>query len=197
MSSLIIPNLIVTLSGTEQAVSPDTYVYSYKRTVSLFSEINSVTASSVISQLMALDDISRQDITLLINSPGGSVSDGFAIIDAMASVRSDIRTVCTGLAASMAAVVLSAGTKGKRLITPMAEVMIHQPLGGIQGQASEISKMCEHITKVKDNISEYLSKRTGTSKAKLIADMDRDYWMDANEALEYGLVDAIYKGENS
>lgn len=195
MSNIIIPSLIVTLSGTEQAITPDTYVYSYKRTIHLFDEINSVTASNVISQLKALDDISHQDITLMINSPGGSVADGFAIIDAMGSVRSEIRTVCTGVAASMAAVVLSAGTKGMRLITPMAEVMIHQPLGGIQGQASEISKMCEHITKVKDNIAEFLSAKTGNSKEKLIADMDRDYWMDANEAIKYGLADKILKGE--
>ena len=197
MSNIIIPSLIVALSGNEQAITPDTYIYSYKRNIHLFDEINSVTASNVISQLTALDDISHQDITLMINSPGGSVADGFAIIDAMSSLKSDIRTVCTGVAASMAAVVLSAGTEGKRLITPMAEVMIHQPLGGIQGQASEISKMCEHITKVKDNIAEFLSEKTSNSKEKLIADMDRDYWMDAREAIKYGLVDKILKGENS
>lgn len=195
MSVLIEPNLIVTLSGSEQAVTPSTYEYSYKRNVFLFSEINNSSAQSMINQLMALDDISHQDITLIINSPGGSVSDGLAIIDTMETMHSDVRTVCTGLAASMAAVILAAGTKGKRFITPRAKVMIHQPLGGIQGQASDISKLCEEITKTKDSITEFLSERTGQSMERLTADMDRDYWLNSGEAVVYGIVDKILKGD--
>ena len=194
MSSIIIPSLIVTLSGEEQTMSSFTYEYTYKRKIYLFSEINSEVASLVISQLDALDDISHQDITLVINSPGGSVSDGFAIIDAVEAVSSDVWTVCTGIAASMAAVILAAGTKGKRCITPNAQVMIHQPLGGVQGQASEITNMAEHILDVKEHVSGFLSEKTGRSKKKLITDMDRDYWMNAQKAVEYGIADSIIKG---
>lgn len=195
MSVLIEPNLIVTLSGSEQAVTPSTYEYSFGRKVFLFSEINNSSAQSTINQLMALDDVSHQDITLFINSPGGSVSDGLAIIDTMETMHSDVRTVCIGLAASMAAVILAAGTKGKRFITPRAKVMIHQPLGGIQGQASDISKLCEEITKTKDSITEFLSERTGQSMERLTTDMDRDYWLNSGEAVVYGIVDRIMKGD--
>ncbi|MBP5261779.1 MAG: ATP-dependent Clp protease proteolytic subunit [Clostridiales bacterium] len=189
-----IPNVIINRSGTETVISTYTHEFSSKGVIYLTGQINSESAMDVVSQLHTHDDISTGDVTLIINSTGGSVSDGFAIIDAMNYITADVSTVCTGLAASMAAVILAAGAPGKRKITSNAEVMIHQPLGGVQGQASEISKMCEHILKVKSRISDFLAVQTHNDKEKLIRDMDRDYWMDAEEALSYGLVDKIIKG---
>ena len=189
-----IPNILINRSGTETVTSTYTYECSTRRRIYLIGEIDSDTAMNVVSQILTLGDISDEDITLVINSGGGSVSDGFAIIDAMNYVSADVSTVCTGLAASMAAVILAAGADGKRKITENAEVMIHQPLGGVRGQASEISKMCEHILKVKSRISDYLASRTKNNKKRLENDMDRDYWMNADEALKYGLVDEIIRG---
>lgn len=191
MSSYIIPNLYVTLSGKDEAMSPLTYELSNNRTIYLFGEVDCTSANMIISQLNTLDSISDQDITIRINSPGGSVSDGFAIIDTMNLIRSSVRTECVGLAASMAAIILASGKKGERYISPASEVMIHQPLGGAQGQASEISRMCEHILKTKENIANHLSLQTGKKVTDILKDMDRDFWMCPNQAKEYGIVDHI------
>lgn len=197
MNNLIIPNVIAELSGTEQAISPFTYELSYRRRIYLIGEINGGSAAGIITQLYTLNDISHDDITLIINSPGGSVSDGNAVIDAINQIECKVSTVCTGVAASMAAIILASGTKGKRFITPRAEVMIHQPLGGVQGQASEISKMCDHILKTKRDLAVFLSERTGKAVDLITNDMDRDYWMTAAEAVNYGIVDAIARKESS
>ena len=191
MSSLIIPNLYVTLSGKDEAMSPLTYELSNNRTIYLFGEVNCTSANMIISQLNTLDSISDQDITLRINSPGGSVPDGFSIIDTMNLIRSNVRTECIGLAASMAAIILASGEKGKRFISGSSEIMIHQPLGGVQGQASEISRMCEHILKTKESIANHLSLRTGKNVMEILEDMDRDYWMSPIQAKDYGIVDHI------
>ena len=197
MNNTIIPNVITELSGTEQAISPFTYELSYRRRIYLIGEINGGSAAGIITQLYTLNDISDEDITLIINSPGGSVSDGNAIIDTINQVDCKVSTVCTGVAASMAAIILASGTKGKRFITPRAEVMIHQPLGGVQGQASEISKMCDHILKTKRDLAVFLSEHTGKAVDLITNDMDRDYWMTAAEAVNYGIVDAIARKESA
>lgn len=198
MNNIFIPNLYVTLSGKEEAMSPFTYELSTNRTIYLFGEVNCSSANMIISQLNTLDSISDQDITLRINSPGGSVSDGFAIVDTMDLIRSSVKTECVGLAASMAAIILASGEKGKRYITQSSEVMIHQPLGGAQGQASEISRMCEHIIKTKENIANHLSSQTGKNVKDILKDMDRDFWMCPSQAKEYGIVDHILgKGKQS
>ena len=191
MSNIIIPNLYVTLSGKDEAMSPLTYELSNNRIIYLFGEVNCTSANMIISQLNTLDSISNQDITLRINSPGGSVADGWAIVDTMHLIRSSVKTECVGLAASMAAIILASGEKGKRYITQSSEVMIHQPLGGAQGQASEISRMCEHILKTKENIANHLSIQTGKNVTDILKDMDRDFWMSAIQAKEYGIVDNI------
>lgn len=196
MSTLVIPNFVVTLSGNDQAMTTMSYELSYKRTINLFHEINGEIAETIISELYSLDDISHQDIVLRINSPGGSVSDGLAIIDAINYIQSDVITVCTGMAASMAAVILASGTKGKRFITPFSEVMIHQPLGVAKGQASDISRMCEHMLKTKSRIADVLTETTGKTKKKITADMDRDYWLDAHEAINYGIADKLWVNED-
>ena len=197
MSTIFTPNLIVTRSGIEHAMTPGSLLYSDEGVIFLNGEINEETSGAIISQLLAHDKVSERDVTLLINSPGGNCLDGYGIIDIMDYIKPDVSTVCVGKAASMAAIILAAGAPGKRFIARNAEVMIHQPLGGIHGQASDISRMCEHITKTKDNIIAFLAQRTGNSKKKLIADMDRDYWMSASEAVKYGLADKILKGGSS
>ncbi len=167
------------------------HAYERERKIFLFDEVNSNSALELILQLEYLDSISGDDITIYINSPGGAIKDGYAILDAMARCRSDIRTVCTGFAASFGSVILACGTKGKRFITPEAEVMIHQPLGGAQGQASDIERATRHILKAKDKLMRLLSDRTGQSIEQVTSDCDRDTYLSAEEALNYGLVDAI------
>lgn len=188
---ITLPNIIMDRSGSETATSTFTYELTNNRCIYMVGKIDSESSMSVVSQIHTLSDLSSDDITLFINSGGGSVSDGLAIIDAMNTSRCDVSTICTGVSASMAAIVLACGTPGKRLITPMAEVMIHQPMGGVQGQASDISTMCEHILKVKNNLATILADRTGRSKKKVLEDFDRDYWMDAKEAKSYGIIDSI------
>lgn len=161
------------------------------REIWLTDEINTVSATEIIIQLRHLDR-TNGDIKLFINSPGGSVTDGMAIVDAIKNCKNDVSTICTGIAASMGAFILSCGTKGKRFITPLSEVMIHQPFGGTQGQATDILITAEHIKKTKDKINKILSENTGKSINVIAKDCERDYFMDANKAIQYGICDSIY-----
>lgn len=164
-----------------------------ERKIYLDTEINAHTASELIAQLEYLDKKSHADITICINSPGGVVSAGLAVIDAMNRCKSDVVTVCTGIAASMASVICACGAKGKRYITPYAEIMIHQPLGGVSGQASDIELAASHISDTKKLLMHILSEKTGQSVKRITADCDRDSYMNAEKAVSYGLVDAILK----
>ena len=162
------------------------------RVIMLCDEVNKDTAQIVIAELLYLASVdSKKDITLYINSPGGSVSDGLAIYDTMNYIKPDVSTVCIGHAASMGAFLLSGGAKGKRFILPNAEVMIHQPLGGCQGQATDMQIQMDHMAKTKETLTKYLAKHTGQTYEKILADTDRDNWMSAEDAVEYGLVDKI------
>lgn len=164
------------------------------RIVLLHDEINDTTASVVIAQLLYLDaEDPEKDIQLYINSPGGSVSAGFAIYDTMNLIRADVSTIAMGTAASMGAFLLSSGTKGKRFALPSAEVMIHQPLGGTRGQASDIRIHAEHILHTKEKLNRILSQNTGKSIQEIERDTDRDNFLTAEEALAYGLVDQIIR----
>ena len=166
------------------------------RIILLTGEIDDNLASSVVAQLLYLDSINNDDISIYINSPGGSVTAGMAIYDTMNFIKSDVSTICLGMAASMAAFLLSSGEKGKRYILPNAEVMIHQPLGGAQGQATEIKIAALHILKLRDKLNNILAKNTKQNLEKIKNDTERDNYMDSNEALEYGLVDKIINNEN-
>lgn len=161
------------------------------RIILLSGEINDASANSVIAQLLYLDSLGNEDINIYINSPGGSVSAGMAIYDTMNFVKSDVSTICLGLAASMGAFLLSSGKKGKRYALPNSEIMIHQPLGGVEGQATEIKIVAEHILKTKKKLNQILSKNTNQKIKKIELDTERDHFLDASEALEYGLIDKI------
>lgn len=161
------------------------------RIVFLNGEINDHVASIVVSELLYLDSLNHNDIYLYINSPGGSITSGMAIYDTMNYVKSDIKTICIGLSASMGAFLLSSGTKGKRCSLPNAEIMIHQPLGGTQGQATEIKIACEHILKIKKKLNQILASNTGKNIKVIEKDTERDNFMSAEEALNYGLIDEI------
>jgi ATP-dependent Clp protease protease subunit len=164
------------------------------RIIFLGGVIDETSANIVIAQLLFLEsEDSKKDITLYVNSPGGSVSATMAIIDTMSFVKPDVSTVCIGLAASGGAVVLSAGKKGKRFTLPNSEIMIHQPLGGTEGQASDIAITAKHILKIKENLNKILSKNTGQSLAQIEKDSDRDYYMNAEESKKYGIIDDIIK----
>ena len=163
-----------------------------ERIIFLGEEVNDVTSSLIVSQMLFLEsEDPGKDIHLYINSPGGSVTAGMAIYDTMQYIKCDVSTICMGMAASMGAFLLAGGAKGKRLILPNAEVMIHQPSGGAQGQATEIQITAEHILKTKKKLNEILAKNTGKPLEIVEADTERDYWMSAEEALEYGLVDRV------
>lgn len=162
------------------------------RIVMLYDEVNSVTASLIVAQLLYLEgQDSSKDINFYINSPGGSVTDGFAIYDTMRYIKCDIRTISMGLSASMGAFLLAAGTKGKRIALPNSEILIHQPLGGVQGQATDIKIHADWIIKTKDRLNHLLSEFTGQPVAKVALDTERDNIMSAEDALAYGLVDRI------
>ena len=163
------------------------------RIILLSGEINDACSSSIIAQLLYLDSISNEDISLYINSPGGSITAGMAIYDTMNFIKSDVSTICVGMSASMAAFLLAAGKKGKRCILPNAEVMIHQPLGGAQGQATEIKIAAERILKLKKKLNKILAEVTGKDITTIDNDTERDYFMDSMEALNYGIVDKILK----
>lgn len=161
------------------------------RIIILNGEINDDSSNIVVAQLLYLDSLNNEDISIYINSPGGSITSGMAIYDTMNFVKSDVSTICIGMSASMAAFILACGAKGKRYILPNSEVMIHQPLGGTQGQASDIKIATDRIMKLKNRINSILAKQTGQSLKKITSDTERDYFMNSNEALKYGLVDKI------
>ncbi|MCI9127701.1 MAG: ATP-dependent Clp endopeptidase proteolytic subunit ClpP [Eubacterium sp.] len=164
------------------------------RIIFLGEEINDATASVVVAQLLFLEsEDPGKDIHMYINSPGGSVTAGMAIYDTMNYIKCDVSTTCIGMAASMGAFLLSSGAKGKRYALPNAEIMIHQPLGGAQGQATEIQIAAEHILKTKKKLNEILAENSGQPVEVVEKDTDRDNWMSADEAKEYGLVDQVIK----
>ena len=162
------------------------------RIIFLGEEVNDVTASLVVAELLFLEaEDPGKDIQLYINSPGGSVTAGMAIYDTMQYIKCDVSTICLGMAASMGAFLLSGGTKGKRLALPNAEIMIHQPSGGAQGQATEIEIAAEHILRTKKKLNTILSENTGQPYETIVKDTERDNWLTAQEALEYGLIDKV------
>ncbi len=166
-----------------------------ERIIFLGEEVNEVTASLIVAQMLFLEaEDPEKDIQFYINSPGGSVTAGMAIYDTMQYVKCDVSTYCMGMAASMGAFLLAGGTKGKRLALPNAEIMIHQPLGGAQGQATEIEIAARHILQTKEKLNKILAANTGRDYDVIAADTERDNWMTAEEAKEYGLIDrVVYK----
>ena len=163
------------------------------RIIILSGEIDDAMSNSIVAQLLYLDSINHNDISLYINSTGGSITAGMAIYDTMNFISSKVSTICIGMAASMAAFLLSSGEKGKRYCLENAEVMIHQPLGGAQGQATEIKIAAERILKLKGKLNKILAENTGNDLKKIENDTERDYFMDSNEALEYGIIDEVLK----
>ncbi|MDE7265999.1 MAG: ATP-dependent Clp endopeptidase proteolytic subunit ClpP [Lachnospiraceae bacterium] len=163
-----------------------------ERIIFLGEEVNEVTASLVVAQLLFLEsEDTDKDIQLYINSPGGSVTAGMAIYDTMRYIKCDVSTICIGMAASMGAFLLAGGTKGKRLALPNAEIMIHQPLGGAQGQATEIEIAAKHILRTKQKLNTILAQNCGQPYDVVAADTERDNWKSAEEAMEYGLIDRV------
>ena len=165
------------------------------RIIILNGEIDDKLASIIVAELLYLEAESHEDISLYINSPGGSITAGMAIYDTMNFIKSKVSTICIGMAASMAAFLLSSGEKGKRMILPNSEVMIHQPLGGAQGQATEIKIAAERILKLKDKLNRILSKNTNQPLEKIEIDTERDYFLSAKEAMNYGIIDKIIENK--
>ncbi|MBI2481950.1 MAG: ATP-dependent Clp endopeptidase proteolytic subunit ClpP [Candidatus Vogelbacteria bacterium] len=190
---MLIPTVIEKSPQGERAY--DIYSRLLKeRIVFLGGPIDDYSANLIIAQLLFLEaEDPKKDITLYVNSPGGSVTSTLAIVDTMNHVKPDISTVCVGMAASGGAIVLAAGKKGKRFILPNAEVMVHQPLGGTEGQASDIAITAKHILKTKDSLNKMLATNTGQSLSQIEKDTDRDFFMSADEAKKYGIVDQIIK----
>ena len=167
------------------------------RIIFLGEEINDVTASLVVAQLLYLEaQDPEKDISLYINSPGVSITSGMAIYDTMNFIKCDVSTICIGMAASMASFLLAAGTKGKRIALPNSEILIHQPLGGMQGQASDIKIHADHILRIKDKMNRLLSEMTGQPIERVVADTDRDNYLTPEQALEYGLIDKVFDKRN-
>ena len=191
--SILIPTVIEKTHAGERAY--DVYSRLLKdRIIFLGTEIDDTVANLIIAQMLFLESQDKtKDIKLYINSPGGSVTSGLAIYDAMQYVKPDVSTICVGMAASMGAVLLASGAKGKRFVLPNSEVMIHQVLGGVQGQATDIKIHAERILKMKDQLNNILAKHTGKKKALVEQDTERDYFLDAAEAVKYGLVDKLIK----
>ena len=187
----LVPNVIEQTPGGERAYDIYSRLLS-DRIVMLTDEVNDVTASLVVAQMLFLEaQDPDKDIYFYINSPGGSVSAGFAIYDTMNYIKCDVCTICMGMAASMGAFLLSGGAKGKRLALPNAEIMIHQPLGGAQGQASDIKIHADHILKTRAKLNRLLAEHTGRSIEEIERDTERDNYLSAEEALEYGLIDKV------
>jgi len=157
------------------------------------TDVNSDSANIVVSQLLYLNSISDEEITMYVNSPGGSVYDGNGILDTMAFIKADVRTICTGLAASMGSMILMCGTRGKRSALPMSRVMIHQPLGGCQGQATEIAIEYEEMMRVRTELYDLIVQRTKQPIEKVKEDCERDHWLTAEQAKEYGIIDEVIK----
>ena len=188
----LVPMVIEKTQGGERAF--DIYSRLLKeRIVFITGGIEDHMANLVVAQLLFLEaEDPKKDIFLYINSPGGSVTAGLSIVDTMHHIKPDVATVCTGMAASMGALILSQGAKGKRAILPNAEVMIHQPMGGVRGQASDIEITARNILKTRDRLNKMLAKATKQSLKQIEKDTDRDYWMDADESKKYGIIDEIY-----
>ncbi|MBO4456740.1 MAG: ATP-dependent Clp endopeptidase proteolytic subunit ClpP [Butyrivibrio sp.] len=187
----LIPYVIEQTSRGER--SYDIYSRLLKeRIVFLGEEVNAASASTVVAQLLFLEaEDPNKDIHMYINSPGGEITSGMAIYDTMHYIKCDVSTICIGMAASMGAFLLAGGAKGKRMALPNAEVMIHQPLGGTQGQATEIEIAAKHIIRTKEKMNRMLAENTGKPFEQVAADTERDNWMTAQEALDYGLIDSI------
>lgn len=191
---MLVPSIIEKTALGERAW--DIYSRLLKdRIIMLTGEIDDNTSNIIVSELLYLDSISNDDISLYINSPGGSVTAGLAIYDTMNTIKSDVSTICLGLSASMGAFLLSSGAKGKRYCLENSEVMIHQPLGGVNGQATEIKIAADRILKLKDKLNKILSKNTGKDLETIAQDTERDYFMDSNEAFNYGIVDKVLNSE--
>lgn len=189
----LIPTVLEKTSQGERAY--DIYSRLLKdRIIFLGSPIDDAIANTVVAQLLFLDnEDDKSDIKIYINSPGGSVSAGLAIYDTMQHVKSDVSTICVGVAASMGAVILAGGAKGKRLSLPNSEIMIHQVMGGAEGQATDIKIRAEHILKIKSKLDKILTKHTNRTLNQIEKDTDRDYYMSPEEAIEYGIIDKIVK----
>lgn len=186
----IIPSIVEKTHNGERAY--DIYSRLLKdRIIFIGGEIDDDTANIVISELLFLDSKSHEDINIYINSPGGSITAGMAIFDTMNYIKSEVSTICVGMAASMASVLLASGKKGKRYILPNSEVMIHQPLGGVNGQATEIKIVADRILYLRNKLNKLLSEKTGQDIKRIETDTERDYYLTAKEALEYGIVDKI------
>jgi len=193
----LIPTVLEKTESGERAF--DIYSRLLKeRIIFLGGPITDQIASLIIAQLLFLEhEDPKKDIKLYINSPGGSVTAGLAIYDTMQYIKPDVSTICVGMAASMAAVLLAAGKKGKRIVLPNSEVLLHQVMGGVEGQAIEVEITARHIIKIKDRLNQVLAKLTGQSLSKIEKDTDRDFYMGAYEAKEHGIVDEIIKGKKS
>ena len=189
----LIPTVIEKSNQGERAY--DIYSRLLKeRIIFLGSPINDAVANTIIAQLLFLEsENSKKDIKLYINSPGGSVTDGLAIYDTMQYIKCDVSTIAVGMAASMAAVLLCAGTPGKRLALPNAEILLHQVMGGAEGQATDIKIKAEQILKIKEKLNKILAKHTGQDIKKIENDSDRDYYLNTQDAMKYGLIDKIIK----
>lgn len=193
LESMLIPIVIEKTHAGER--SYDIYSRLLKeRIIFVQGEIEDIMANTIVAQMLHLEqEDATKDITLYVNSPGGVVSAGMAIIDTMHFIKPNVSTVCIGMAASMGAMIVSQGEPGKRFILPNAKIMIHQPLGGVQGQASDIVIRAEEIMKTKKKLIKMIVDATGQKPEKVEIDMDRDYWMDAEESKKYGIVDSIIK----
>ena len=190
---ILMPNFFEKENGMERGYDLASRLLK-DRIILLFSEVNDDLACSIIAQMLYLESVDpNKDIYLYINSPGGSVSAGLGIYDTMKHLKCDVSTICVGLAASMGAFLLSSGTKGKRLSLENSQIMIHQPLGGAQGQATDIEITARNILRIKDRLNNILSKNTEQPLEKIQNDTERDNWMFPEEALEYGLIDRIIK----
>lgn len=186
----IIPTVIERSSNREYAY--DLYSRLLKdRIVFIYGEIDDINANIIISELLYLDSLSHDDISVYINSPGGSVTAGLAIYDTFNYIKSDVRTISVGLSASMGAFLLSCGKKGKRMALPNSEIMIHQPLGGASGQATDVKIAAERIIKIKEKLNKILAENTKNSYKKICKDTERDFYMEAEEALKYGIIDKV------
>lgn len=186
----LIPSVIEKSGNIERAY--DIYSRLLKdRIIFLGGEIDDDASNLIISQLLFLDSQNHDDISIYINSPGGSITSGMAIYDTMNFIKSDVSTICVGMAASMASVILASGKKGKRFILPNGEVMIHQPLGGVSGQATEIKIVADRIIYLRNKLNNILAEKTGNDISLIEKDTERDHYLNSKEALEYGLVDKI------
>ncbi len=192
-SNYLVPMVIEKTLGGERAFDIFSRLLK-ERIIFITGAIEDHMANLIVAQLLFLEaEDPKKDIYIYVNSPGGSVTAGMAIIDTMHHIKPDVATVCVGMAASMGSLILSQGAKGKRSILPNAEVMIHQPLGGAYGQATDIDITARHILKTRDRLNKMLSKATGQKLQQIEKDVERDFFMDAEEALKYGIVDKIYK----